>query len=184
LSVAAATPNGPLRDFGSYANLEAFNALMLPALAAYFGWPTDRSGAILLIIANAALVIGLVVGAAYWWGVAARLKRRTEPMARALRLAAIAQLPMLLLTVAALAGCAWLVADDGMTLPNIVAIVVTTLAALEYVNYYHVQLQHFDNARDFRKLLRGKAFRRAHMARELAHYRKVRRTNAPDIATD
>ncbi len=172
-----------LRDFGSYANLEAFNALLIPAVATYFGWPTDRSGAILLVVANAALVIGLIVGAAYWWGVAARLRRRPAPMARALRLADVAQRPMLLLTLIAAAGCAWQLADDGVTLTTIVSFVVTILAALEYINYYHVQLQHFDNVRDFRKLLRGGGFRRAHLARDLTLFRRKKSTDAPDIAT-
>ncbi len=169
-----------LRDFGSYANLEAFNGVLAPAVAIYFGWPGDRSGAILLAVANVALIIGLVVGAFYWWGVAARLKRRTEPMVRALRLAIVAQHPMQVATLVAIVACAWQVANDGMTLTNIVAIVVTTLAALEYVNYYHVQLQHFDNRADFRKLLRGQGFKRSHMARDLAIFRARNRVNAPD----
>ncbi len=168
---AAATSPRTLRDFASYGNLEAFNALLVPAIATYFGWSSARSGAILLVVANAALIIGLIVGAAYWWGVAARLKRRPAPMARALRLASAAQLPMLLLTVAAIAVSAVQLASHGLTLANIVAMSVTALAALEYVNYYHVQLQHFDNRRDFWRLLRGKGFKRAHLARELSLYR-------------
>ena len=164
-----------LRDFGSYANLEAFNAVLLPALAIYFGWPADRGGAILLAVAIFALIIGLVVGALYWWGVAARLKRRTQPMARALRLADLAQRPMLVATLAAIALCGWQVADKGMSLTNIVAIVVTALAALEYINYYHVQLQHFDNRADFKKMLRGAGFKRAHMAKDLALFRAEKR---------
>ena len=160
-----------LRDFASYGNLEALNAVLVPALAIFYGWPTDRGGAMLLAVANVALIIGLVVGAFYWWGVAARLKRRPAPMARALRLANIAQRPMLVVTLAAMALCGWQVAAKGMTWTNIVAIVVTTLAALEYVNYYHVQLQHFDNLVDFKKMLRGAGFKRAHMARDLAAFR-------------
>lgn len=160
-----------LRDFGSYATLEASNAVLVPAIALYFGWPADRIDAILLAVADLALIIGLVVGAAYWWGVAARLKRNRGVMVRALRLADIAQRPMLVATIAAMIGCAWQVIDRGMTLPNIVALVLTTLAGLEYINYYHIQLQHFDNLADIRRLLGGKAFRRAHMARDLASYR-------------
>ena len=86
---------------------------------------------------------------------------------------------MLLATLAAIALCLWQIAFKGMTWTNIVAIVLTTLAALEYVNYYHVQLQHFDNGADVRKLLRGAGFRQAHMARDLALYRNKK----PDIAT-
>ncbi|WP_309602800.1 hypothetical protein [Sphingomonas sp.] len=160
-----------LRDFGSYGNLEALNALLLPALAIYYGWPTDRGGVILLAVANVALIIGLVIGAFYWWGVAARLKRNRRPMVRALRLADLAQRPMLVATLAAIALCLWQIAAEGMTWTNIVAILLTTLAALEYVNYYHVQLQYFDNRADFTKMRRGAGFKRAHMARDLAAFR-------------
>ena len=159
------------RDFASYGNLEALNAVLVPALAIFYGWPADRGGAILLAIANAALIIGLVVGAFYWWGVAARLKRNVQPMTRALRLADVAQRPMLVVTLVAITLCGWQVAMKGMTWTNIVALVVTALAALEYVNYYHVQLQHFDNAADFKKMLRGAGYKRAHMARDLAAFR-------------
>lgn len=160
-----------LRDFASYANLEAFNALLVPAVATYFGWPVDRGGAILLVVANTALMLGLIVGAAYWWGVAARLKRRPAIMGRALRLADAAQIPMAVLTLVAVAGCAWQLASHGPTQSIIVAMTVTALAVLEYLIYYHVQLQHFDNRRDFQNLLRGRGFKRSHLARDLVLYR-------------
>ena len=163
-----------LRDFAGYGNLEAFNALLVPGLATFYGWPTDRGGALLLIVANVALIIGLVVGASYWWGVAARLKRNPQPMTRALRLADVAQRPMLVVTLAAIALCGWEIAIKGMTWTNIVALVITTLATLEYINYYYVQLQHFDNLADFKSMLRGTGFKQAHMARDLAAFRAAK----------
>jgi hypothetical protein len=39
-----------------------------------------------------------------------------------------------------------------------------------------VQLQHFDNGADFKRLIGGRGFRRAHLARDLAAYRGRRRT--------
>ena len=47
------------------------------------------------------------------------------------------------------------------------------LAVLEYVNYYHRQLQHFDNREDFRRLLAGKGFRKSWLARDLEALSKV-----------
>ncbi|MEN9392769.1 MAG: hypothetical protein RLZZ104_1112, partial [Pseudomonadota bacterium] len=41
------------------------------------------------------------------------------------------------------------------------------LAVLEYINYYHRQLQHFDNGEDFQRLLAGKGFRKSWMARDI-----------------
>ena len=52
---------------------------------------------------------------------------------------------------------------------------MTSLLALaEYVNYYHRQLQHFDNWPDFRRLMTGKGFRPAKMAVDLAAWRAAR----------
>jgi hypothetical protein len=78
--------------------------------------------------------------------------------------------PALALT---LAGCATALA--GWLLPGwavgaadrYAATGCAILAALEYVNYYHRQLQHFDNREDFRRLLAGKGFRKSWLARDL-----------------
>ena len=51
-----------------------------------------------------------------------------------------------------------------------VALAAAVLAALEYVNYYHRQLQHFDNFADIKRLLTGRGFRRSQMARDLERY--------------
>ena len=48
-----------------------------------------------------------------------------------------------------------------------VATACAVLAVLEYVNYYHRQLQHFDSREDFRRLLTGKGFRKSWLARDL-----------------
>ena len=50
----------------------------------------------------------------------------------------------------------------------------TALAALEYVNYYKFQVQHFDNWADFKRLMTGRGFRKAHMARDIAAGRATR----------
>jgi hypothetical protein len=78
--------------------------------------------------------------------------------------------PSLALT---LAGCATALA--GWFFPawsvgpadRYVAMGCAVLAALEYINYYHRQLQHFDNREDFQRLLSGKGFRKSWMARDL-----------------
>jgi hypothetical protein len=63
----------------------------------------------------------------------------------------------------------WLV---GWTTPVIAAAVLILLAALEYVNYYHRQLQHFDCWSDFKRLISTRQLRPSHMARDLAAHRK------------
>ena len=169
----------PLRDFRTYGRLEAFNALLIPAIATYYGWPGDAAGGVVLTLANLAVVIGLVVGAVYWLALAARLKGDPAPTRRALILADRAPRPLLAVVVLSVIADTWLIAARGFTLPTGIAATVTLLAALEYVNYYHVQLQHFDNLADWRKLLHGRGFRRAHMAGDLAAWRLGRRVTRP-----
>jgi len=85
-----------------------------------------------------------------------------------------ARWPALFLLFLALAATA---AEAFATLPRLSASLVGAsilclLAILEYVNYYHYQLQHFDHADDFRKLLSGRGFRKSHLAKSIAAYRR------------
>ena len=57
---------------------------------------------------------------------------------------------------------------------RLAATICSTLAVLEYINYYHRQLQHFDHAADFKRLLTGKGFRKSQMAIDLCRYRLQR----------
>jgi hypothetical protein len=61
--------------------------------------------------------------------------------------------------------------SGSWTAQRIAAVSLMTLAALEYVNYYKIQLQHFDNWADFSRLIRGRGFRKSHMARDIALWR-------------
>ncbi len=51
-----------------------------------------------------------------------------------------------------------------------VATFSTLMAVLEYVNYYHRQLQHFDHSEDFKRLLSGNGLRPSQMAKDLKLY--------------
>ena len=168
----SAPKSARLRDLRGYGRIEALNALLVPGLATYYGWSADFLGGLVLAIANLGVVIGLVVGARYWLALAKRIGGNPVPMSRALRFAHLAQSPMIAVVVAATIGVVVLVAQRGLSLSTGAALVVTILGVLEYVNYYHVQLQHFDNKADWRRLLAGRGFRRAHMARDLATWRR------------
>ena len=161
-----------LRDLRGYGRIEALNALLVPGVGTYYGWPTDFVGGLVLAIANLGLVIGLVVGACYWLALAKRICGNPAPMSRALRFAHMAQGPMIAAVCTATIGIVVVVAQRGLSLSTGAALVVTILGVLEYVNYYHVQLQHFDNKADLRRLLAGSGFRPAHMARDLATWRR------------
>jgi hypothetical protein len=60
----------------------------------------------------------------------------------------------------------------GWSRSNLGAGVLTLLAGLEYVNYYHRQLQHFDRLSAFKRLVTTGRLPRAHLARDLATYRR------------
>jgi hypothetical protein len=55
------------------------------------------------------------------------------------------------------------------------AMLFTVLAWLEYVNFYHRQLQHFDHGPDIRRFLAGQGFRRSHLSRALQKWRSRNR---------
>ena len=168
----------PVRDLRGYGRIEAFNALLVPGLSAYYGWPRDVVGGIVLTVANLGVIIGLIVGALYWLAVAKRLGGNPLPMSRTLKIADRAQVPMITIVCAAALGVTALIALRGFSFSTGVAAVIALLGALEYVNYYHIQLQHFDNLPDLRRLLAGRGFKSAHMARDLKAWRLHRQRTA------
>jgi hypothetical protein len=89
-----------------------------------------------------------------------------------LRIADCAEWPVILLLAAAWAAGAIGFAANGMSRPVIAALACSALGTLEYVNYFKLQLQNFDHAPDLKRLLAGKGFRRAHLGRDLAAYRR------------
>lgn len=86
------------------------------------------------------------------------------------------QLPSLLLVLSSIAMTLYELAYSFPVLiaSHYASIAFTTLAALEYINYYHRQLQHFDHFEDFRRLMAGHGFRKSHLARSLAAWRRSR----------
>ncbi len=156
--------------------MEAGNVLFVPGLAYWLGQPKQPLE--IFAFALSAFAAGglLIVGALYWHALDRRLRLRDRTtMDRALKFADAAQRPMLVTTAAAAAGFAGALTIHGGRPAVIAAGVLTLLAALEYVNYYHRQLQHFDNAADLKRLLTTWKPRRAHLARDLASYRRRER---------
>ena len=160
------------RDFKGYAQLEAFNILLVPGTALWFGRPKTLAEAAILSTAIIATAGFLAIGTLYWRGLAARL-RTSEAASRsaALRTADRCERPLVVVTTLASVMVMVGVLAFGWTGAIIAAAALTALAWLEYVNYYHWQLQHFDRMADTRRLFTTRRFRRAHMARHLARYR-------------
>ncbi len=85
------------------------------------------------------------------------------------------QLPILFLV-----GVSWIVTVHALVVVGwsgavVAAFICSGLATLEYVNYFHVQLQNFDHAADIKRLMNGGGLRQAHMAKDLAAFRKTKR---------
>ena len=153
--------------------MEGFNVLFLPALALYLAWPRAPAEIAAMALAIVASSGFLLVGTLYWRGIDRRLRlRERAALDQALRVADRAERPLLLATAAAIFVFAMALAIQGWSNAVIAAAALTTLAALEYVNYYHRQLQHFDNAADFKRLFSGGGLKRAHMKRDLDEWRR------------
>lgn len=164
------------RRLSSYWKLEAANVLLVPGLGV---WAIHELGDALswpVIVAMAATAALLVVGAFAWRMELAAIRGERALAQKLLPWLSLAQAPTLLLTIAAVGGAGYEVWRDGGATPSaFAAVIYALLAVLEYVNYYVVQLQHFDHAADLKRLMSGRGFREAHLAKALRRWRKARR---------
>jgi hypothetical protein len=152
--------------------MEAANVLFVPGFAYWLGQPEQTVEIVAFALAAIAAGGLLIVGALYWRAVDRQLRLRDrQTVKRALSFADRAQRPALIATGVAGVAFAGALAVQGWSSGVIAAGVLTLLAALEYVNYYHRQLQHFDNVSDFKRLVTGGGLRKSHMARDLAVFR-------------
>ena len=112
----------------------------------------------------------LIIGAVYWRAKVRQLQQKRYQIAPVLAKIGRLRLPVLILTILGglVALASWIVPDLAISAADrICASIAAALAALEYVNYYHRQLQHFDNITEFKRLIFGKGFRVSQMARDL-----------------
>jgi hypothetical protein len=162
------------RNFRSYAALEAGNVVLVPGLALLLAPPSRPVEFLSMGLAIGTCAGFLIVGAAYWRAVDQRVRRADRTLlVRVLAFAGAVEKPLLLLTSAAALALVFAFWLHGWTAPVIAAAVLTLLAALEYVNYYHRQLQHFDRWSDFKRLVSTRRLPPSHMARALAAQRKL-----------
>jgi hypothetical protein len=166
----------------SYWRLELFNAVLLPAIAIYALAVTGQAIGLLgisCLIPTSAL---LIAGGCYWRAKARQLRRVRSNLDSTLYWLDRLQYPLLVSCITVSLLC---VADLSLlrfsvsTGDRVVAIVATTLGILEYINYYQRQLQHFDHAPDFLRLLNGKGFRKSQLRADLERFRKQTRSRSP-----
>ena len=155
-----------------YWKLEAANVVMVPAFAMFMVVSGGGSFTPALFVSMAACSALLIVGTLYWRAALRRIEGDSGAMPSALASIDAAEPACIVLTIAAVIAAVASLLDAGFDASGTWTLVLTVLAALEYVNYYKVQLQHFDHAADFKRLLSGRGFRKAHMARDLEAWRR------------
>ncbi len=122
------------------------------------------------------MMLLLIIGAVYWRAKLQQVEGREGPLSSTLSLISFLQLPSLALTLIGLAAVAFAWAQPehfSNGRERWVATFAAVMALLEYINYYHRQLQHFDHLPDFKRLLAGKGLRPSQLAKDLRAHRRT-----------
>jgi hypothetical protein len=164
-----------LKRLKPYWMMEGANVVLVPAIA-WFLISVFAKGQITIAVLAAMLATSflLVVGTFAWKMVVDGLEGNPKSEEQWTPWLDLCRWPALILIILAVIAT---VAEAISTLPRISASLVGAsllclLAILEFVNYYHVQLQHFDHAEDFQRFLSGKGFRRSHLSKSIRTYRQ------------
>jgi hypothetical protein len=166
------------RRLSWYWQAELANAALVPAFVVLVVLATDGVAGWPLLVTLVPVIGLLIIGGLYWRAKWHEIGGDARALGKLLALADRAQRPLRGLT-----GLALAIGIGGFFMPiattpaeGWAALGTSLLALAEYVNYYHRQLQHFDNWPDFKRLLTGKGFRPAKMAVDLAAWRAGRRS--------
>ncbi len=166
------------KRLSGYWRLELANVVLVPVLTIILAMILGARPGVLTIIAIPANVVLLAVGGLYWRAKLHRISGQPETLRELLptidRLQVVSQLLTFLALLAAVVGWAAPALSRGRG-DQVLTTVFAVLALAEYVNYYHRQLQHFDHTPDFFRLLKGRGFRRSHLAVDLARWRATHR---------
>ncbi|MBV7265290.1 hypothetical protein [Erythrobacter ani] len=153
-----------------YWKMEAGNVVFVPGIMLFLAG--GKIG-ILSIIAMAPMMALLAIGAIYWRAKLHHIEHGASPDQTIERIAALDR-PMLVASALAIACAivAWTIEGLALGLADRwVATASATLAALEYVNYYHRQLQHFDHLSDWKRLISGGGFRKSQLRQDIERLR-------------
>ena len=154
-------------ELGNVVLLPAFMVWMAHYLEYQLGWLTWVS-----LVPMCGL---LMIGGLYWRAKLRHVQGHRRSMERLLPWVHRMQWPFAVSSILVLALCLTSWVGDNLALSfgdKITASIAATLAVLEYVNYYHRQLQHFDHVADWKRLLGGKGFRESQMATDLRRFRQ------------
>lgn len=171
------TPSSsPVRRLTTYWKIEAFNVVLIPAVAVFLVLKSGGTISAALVLSGLACSFLLVIGTIVLRGMLqracgdAKAVGHQVPLLLRLRWLAIG----LCVAAAVALGVECINIGPRLSTQFVMPAVLLVLAVLEYINYYHVQLQHFDHAADWQRLISGRGFRRSHLAREIERWRRER----------
>lgn len=161
-----------------YWKMEGGNIVFMPGVMIFLAGGQVGAPSLLAIVPMMAL---LAIGTVYWRAKLLWIEHGIPCDDTVRRIAALDR-PLAFGTVIAVLAAlgAWTV--DGVavgTADKWVSAVAATMAALEYVNYYHRQLQHFDHLPDWKRLLAGGGFRKSQLRQDIDRLAVTARSN-PD----
>lgn len=164
------------KRLSSYWKMEVANALLVPGFMVIACLYTGQAIGVGLALACVPMCGLLIVGGLYWRAKLLQMEGRDEPLDYVLGLARQWRLPLLATTCSAcvLAVGVWFTDLAASTGERWSITIAAVLAALEYVNYYHRQLQNFDHWPDFKRFLATRSFPVAWMARDLERFEAER----------
>lgn len=167
--------NALIDRLDGYWKLEALNVALVPAAIFVTAYFLDAKLGLLSWLCFIPMSGLLALGAAYWRSKLAQLRGDRSVLADVMRWAdrldILFAVTSALALLAAMASWIWPMLSVSLA-DRIAASIAATLAVLEYINYYHRQVQHFDHAADWQRLAAGKGFRRSQMSLDLAQYRR------------
>ena len=153
--------------------MEVGNAFLMPAFMALICLALEQPLSWWFALVCIPMCALLIVGGLYWRAKLHQLEANPLTMRGFLPVAGRLQVPLAATSIGALSICGWVWISGGgaSTGDRVVITIAAGLAALEYVNYYHRQLQHFDHWPDLKRLMTGRGFQRSQMASDLARMR-------------
>jgi hypothetical protein len=169
-----ATSSSPVRRLTTYWKIEAGNAVFIPALAVFLVLKSGGTISAALVLSGLACSFHLVIGTIVLRMMLRKARGEANATADRVPLLIWMRWPAIGLCVAAAAAIAaeWINGSPVLSTQYVAPAVLLLLAVLEYINYYHVQLQHFDHAPDWQRLISGRGFRRSHLAREIDRWKR------------
>lgn len=163
------------KRLNGYWKMELGNVALLPVCMLGLAWMQDYPLGLLTWISLVPMCGLLLLGGFYWRAKLLQIQGSVEPLRKVMPVASLLQIPFAVSSFAVCMMCcaAWVVVGLSASLGDLItASIAALLALLEYVNYYHRQLQHFDHAADVKRLKEGKGFRPSQMAVDLKRFQR------------